>query len=128
MTKRSTKYHDSDDELSRAEKDPNAIIHYNHDGSYAISYRHEEQYNDRAPPPPKDYFDTIYNIRRDLQEYCKSQGLLILDKDTIESFSMLIYEFIPKTRPEELKEYFTSEPNIESDDENDDGGWTVVKH
>nr|QBK87699.1 MAG: hypothetical protein LCMAC202_00350 [Marseillevirus LCMAC202] len=91
MTKKKRKNSDSDQELQVALQDPNAIVHYNYDGSYNI------EYETPSPEPKykkayKNYFNTMYHIYHQLTEHCSQQGLSFLDRGNISNFYDLIYK------------------------------------
>ncbi len=98
MTRKSKRQHSNDDqELQAALQDPNASVHYNHDGSYNIEYKSPEPELERKEH--KDYFDTICNIHQQLTEYCSQQGLFLLDCGDGSDFCDLIYQFVPDMCP-----------------------------
>ena len=103
MTRKSNKKLIDDDELQAAIKNPNATIHYNHDGTYNIEYK------EPSPEPvveDLDYSDQMYNVHLEIVQYCRQQGLCFLDHiSSFANFCNLINDFIdtPENKDTSIK-------------------------
>ncbi len=102
MTRRSKKYctiqsNNYDEKLQEALQDPNAQVYYDDDGNYTIEYKpsssKQAHYADYI-----DYFDIIYNIHKELQDYCKELPLTLLNRSRTSDLYDLIRQYISTVR------------------------------